>query len=104
MIDLADTNVLLRLLHRTDPRHSIVRAAVRKLRTNAHQLQATPQNFTEFWNVTTRPIERNGFGLAPLETEALLRIAERLFRLLPDSPAIYNITSQVFVFLERNLK
>lgn len=89
MIYLADTNVLLRFLHRTDPRHSIVRAAVRKLRTNGHQLQATPQNFTEFWNVTTRPSERNGFGLTPLETDTLVRIAERLFPLLPDSPAIY---------------
>ncbi|MCI0495485.1 type II toxin-antitoxin system VapC family toxin [candidate division KSB1 bacterium] len=89
MIYLVDTNILLRFLHRADPRHLIVRAAVRKLRTNGHQLQATPQNYTEFWNVSTRPINRNGFGLTPLETESLLRIAERLFPLLPDSTAIY---------------
>mgnify|MGYP001565958537 CR=1 FL=1 len=88
MIYLADTNVLLRVLHRTDPRHPIVRATVRKLRTNGHQLQATSQNFTEFWNASTRPIHRNGFGLTPLETDRLLRIAERLFPLLPDSPAV----------------
>jgi predicted nucleic acid-binding protein len=31
----------------------------------------------------------NGFGLTPTATERLLRIAERLFPLLPDSPAIY---------------
>lgn len=89
MIYFADTNVLLRFLHRTDPRHSTVRAAVRKLRTNGHQLQATSQNFIEFWNVATRPINKNGFGLTPLQTNTILRIAERLFPLLPDSSAIY---------------
>ena len=89
MVYLADTNVLLRVLHRTDPRHAIVRAAVRKLRTDGHQLQATSQNFAEFWNASTRPINRNGFGLTPLETDRLMQIAERLFPLLPDSTAAY---------------
>ena len=97
MIYLVDTNILLRFLHRTDPRHPIVRAAVRKLRMNGNQLQTTPQNFIEFWNVATRPIDRNGFGLTPLETDALLRIAERLFPLLPDSPAIYPEWRQLVV-------
>jgi len=59
------------------------------LRANGHQLQTTSQNFTEFWNASTRPINRNGFGLTPLETDRLLRIAERLFPLLPDSPTVY---------------
>lgn len=89
MIYLVDTNILLRVLHRTDPRHAIVRGAARTLRTNSHKLQATSQNFTEFWNASTRPINRNGFGLTPTETDRLLRIAERIFPLLPDSPAIY---------------
>jgi predicted nucleic acid-binding protein len=89
MIYLVDTNILLRFLHPSDPRYPIVCAAVSKLRTNGHRLQATPQNFTEFWNVSTRPIDRNGFGLTPLEPDVLLRIAESLFPFLPDSPAIY---------------
>lgn len=90
MIYLVDTNVLLRFLHRADPRHPIIRAAMRKLRTNGHQLQATSQNFIEFWNVSTRPLNKNGFGLTPLMADRLVRIAERLFPLLPDSPAIYS--------------
>jgi predicted nucleic acid-binding protein len=89
VIYLADTNILLRVLHRTDPRHAIVRSAARTLRTNSHELQTTSQNFTEFWHASTRPITSNGFGLTPTETERLLRIAERIFPLLPDSPAIY---------------
>jgi predicted nucleic acid-binding protein len=89
VIYLVDTNILLRVIHRTDPRHALVRGAARTLRTNGHELQATSQNFTEFWNASTRPTDRNGFGLTPMETERLLRIAERIFPLLPDAPAIY---------------
>ena len=89
MIYLVDTNILLRILQRTDPRHAIVRGATRTLRTNNHELQATSQNFIEFWNASTRPSNSNGFGLTSTETDRLLRIAERLFPLLPDSPAIY---------------
>ena len=62
MVFLADTNVLLRFADRTHPVHPIIRAALRKLRTNGHRVCATPQNFVEFWNVATRPTERNGFG------------------------------------------
>ncbi len=89
MIYLVDTNILLRILHRTDPRHAMVRHAVRILRTNGHELRTTPQNFIEFWNACTRPINRNGFGLTATQTNQLLRIAERIFPLLPDSPATY---------------
>lgn len=89
MIYLADTNVLLRFADRTHPVHATVRAAVRKLRTIGHSVRATPQNFVEFWNVATRPIEKNGFGLMPANTDRLLDLVERLFPLLPDSPAVY---------------
>jgi predicted nucleic acid-binding protein len=89
VVFLADTNVLLRFADRTHPVHPIIRAALRKLRTNGHRVCATPQNFVEFWNVATRPTERNGFGLAPANADRLLRLVERLFPLLPDSPAVY---------------
>ena len=89
MIYLADTNVLLRFADRTHPVHPTVRAAVRKLHASGHRLRATPQNFVEFWNVATRPIERNGFGLALANADRLLRFVERLFPLLPDSPMVY---------------
>jgi len=89
VVFLADTNVLLRFADRTHPVHPIIRAALRKLRTNGHRVCATPQNFVEFWNVATRPTERNRFGLAPANADRLLRLVERLFPLLPDSPAVY---------------
>lgn len=89
MIYLADTNVLLRFAERAHPLHLTTRAAVRKLRAEGHGLQTTPQNCVEFWNVATRPVERNGFGLAPADADRLLRLVERLFPLLQDLPGVY---------------
>lgn len=89
MIYLVDTNVLLRLVTRTDPRHTAVRSALRKLRASGHELQTAPQNLAEFWNAATRPISQNGFGLSPQDADRLLRIVERIVALLPDSPATY---------------
>lgn len=86
---LADTNILLRFVDRMHAQHSTVRAAVRKLHMRGDTLQVTPQNFIEFWNVATRPAAKNGFGLTARDTELRLRILERLFPLLPDSPAVY---------------
>lgn len=97
MIYLADTNVLLRIVHRTDVRHSIAQSAVHKLETKGHQLQATSQNFAEFWNASTRPTERNGFGLTSGETGTLLGELEQSFPLLPDSSNVYPIWRRLVV-------
>ena len=97
MIYLVDTNVLLRIVHRTDVRHSIAQAAVHKLETKGHHLQTTSQNFAEFWNASTRPTERNGFGLTSDETDMLLGELEESFPLLPDSPTVYPVWRRLVV-------
>jgi predicted nucleic acid-binding protein len=89
MVYLVDTNVLLRFADRTHPLHPTIRATVRKLRADGHELRATAQNFVEYWNVATRPAAKNGFGLSPLDADQHLQLIERLFALLPDSPATY---------------
>lgn len=89
MFYLVDTNILLRFIDRSHPLHSSIRTAVRILRQNGHQLRITSQNCIEFWNVATRPLDRNGFGLTPIETERVLQLVERLFPVLPDSSEIY---------------
>lgn len=91
MIYLADTNVLLRLVHRADARHGVIRKALRQLRAEGHSIQAAGQNFVEFWNVVTRPKDQNGFGLTPSEAQRLLRLAERVFPKLPYIPGTYEI-------------
>lgn len=89
MIYLMDTNILLGISHRADARYLIVQAAVHKLWENGHELQTTSQNFAEFWNVSTRPTDRNGFGLMPDETDELLQGVEQSFPLLLDLPDAY---------------
>lgn len=97
MIYLVDTNVLLRFLRHDDPSHQIVQDAVRKLEAGGHQLQTTLQNFAEFWNVSTRPANENGFGQTPVETDQLLQELELLFSLLPDSSEIYPVWKRLVV-------
>src|SRR5215510_684636 len=94
---LVDTNVLLRFADRTHPLHPRVRAAVHTLRAEGHRLRATPQNCIEFWNVATRPADRNGLGLEPADADRLLRLVERLFPVLPDVPAVYPQWRQLVV-------
>jgi predicted nucleic acid-binding protein len=86
---LADTNVLLRVVHRGDPDHSLVRAAIRSLRQGGERVCYTPQNLVEFWRVCTRPAAANGFGLSVAETDRRAKIIERLFTLLPDRPEVH---------------
>ncbi len=100
MIYLVDTNILLGFSYPADPRYQIVRPATRELLANGDQLKTTSQNFAEFWNVSTRPADRNGFGQAPLETVPLLQELEQLFPLLPDSANVYPVWRQLVVDYE----
>jgi predicted nucleic acid-binding protein len=87
---LVDTGVLLRLLHRNDPNYSIIRQAVRILSARGDDLCCAPQNIVEFWNVCTRPASaRGGFGLTTAETNRRVRLIERVFTVLEETPAIY---------------
>ncbi|CAN1210907.1 hypothetical protein TUMEXPCC7403_11955 [Tumidithrix helvetica PCC 7403] len=63
MIYLLDTNILLRFVDRSHTLYASIRSAIRKLRLDGHELKITSQNCIEFWNVATRPIGKNGFGL-----------------------------------------
>lgn len=86
---LIDTNILLRLSKRTDPLHELIKGAVERLVHMGSELCCTPQNVSEFWNVCTRPSNRNGFGLSVVETDARVRTIEQTMTLLPDNEQIY---------------
>jgi predicted nucleic acid-binding protein len=86
---LVDTNVLLRTARRNDPQHKLVNAAVAKLASENTVLHYTHQNIAEVWNAMTRPISRNGFGLAFEKAEREVRVIEAGMTLLPDSEATY---------------
>ena len=86
---LVDTNLLLRSV---DPDHRMNADAVNALnalRGRGEQLHIVPQNLIEFWNVYTRPLDRNGLGRTAAEAEAKVKRLKSLFPLLLDTPAIY---------------
>jgi predicted nucleic acid-binding protein len=86
---VADTNVLLRSIHQTHPMHPTALTALTTLLRSGDRVCVTPQNIIEFWNVSTRPLDRNGLGLAPGEADRETSRLEGLLTLLPDVPAIY---------------
>jgi predicted nucleic acid-binding protein len=87
---LLDTGILLRVLHRDDPRHQDVRAAVKRLQAGGEQLVTTLQNISEFWNVCTRPSSaRGGLGLTLDQAEKRLRLLERLTVILSEPANLY---------------
>jgi predicted nucleic acid-binding protein len=87
---LVDSNVLLRLLQRNDPHHSTIRQAVRALLARGDELCCAPQNIVELWNVSTRPATaRGGFGLTTAEADRRVRLIERVFTVLDETPAVY---------------
>jgi predicted nucleic acid-binding protein len=57
----------------------------------------TLQNMTEFWNASTRPQERNGFGLTIEETERNAQDIERSFTFLADTEAVYREWRRIVV-------
>jgi predicted nucleic acid-binding protein len=89
MAFLIDTNILLRSVDVNHPMYSDATNAMRILRARGEILHLTPQNMIEFWNVYTRPLERNGLGRSASDADAQLSQLEVLFTLLPDEPAIY---------------
>jgi len=89
MDHLVDTNVLVRCIDQAHPMHQDAIDALRALLSSSQTLCFTPQNIIEFWNVCTRPIDRNGLGLSPDEAEVASSRLEAFLTLLPDNPSIY---------------
>ena len=87
---LLDTNILLRLSKSDSPEFPAIRAALKTLRSGGARLCYTAQNVIEFWNVSTRPIERNGHGLSIPEANEEVHRIEHAFQLLSERDAIYH--------------
>ena len=86
---LADTNILLRLVQTQSLHHAEAKNAVDKLLKRGDTLFITLQNVSEFWNVCTRPADKNGLGFSVAETDAELTKIEQVFDLLPDTIEVY---------------
>ncbi len=89
MIYIPDTNVLLRIAMRSDPQHTLVLSAIRNLKSNSDEVRLLPQTCVEFWNVATRPVSGNGFGLSIDNANHSLKLVEEIFPLLAENDGIF---------------
>lgn len=78
MACLIDTGVLLRAFDTFSAEYRPIRQAPRVLWGRQERLVVTLQNLAEFWNVSTRPIGKNGYGLATERVNKRLAIIERI--------------------------
>ena len=86
---LLDSNVVLRLLAKNDPRHPAAdRCVVTALRAG-HDLYIAPQVIMESWVVLTRPVIVNCFGWPPSAAHETLEGAMAMFSLLPETPDVF---------------
>jgi hypothetical protein len=86
---LAGSNILLRLVKQDHMEYPLLRGAVNTLRRTGVELSYTLQNMAGFWGASTRPKERNGFGLTVEDTKRNAQEIERSFIFLPDSEPVY---------------
>jgi predicted nucleic acid-binding protein len=94
---LIDTNVLLRLFRKNDPLHQLIKTTLNDLNGQGIGLYFSFQNIAEFWNVCTRPAERNGFGLTTAETNKCIEQVERTMTFLPGNDQVYSIWRQLAI-------
>lgn len=87
---LLDTNVVLRLIDRQDPKHIVCRAAIDILIRQQAEICLAPQILVEFWVVAARPAENNGLGWSPEETDMQIGHLCGFFPLRPEYPGIFD--------------
>jgi predicted nucleic acid-binding protein len=86
---LVDTNVLLRRVQPSHPSHGVAVESIARLLAAGEAVYFTLQNIAEFWNVATRPAERNGLGFPASVALAQVANIEEDLELLPDIPPLY---------------
>src|SRR3984893_7365310 len=87
---LLDRNILLRMSKSDDPQQAAISEALHALIARGVRLCYTSQTLGEFWNASTRPLDKNGFGLTIVETDVIAREIERDLEFLPDSQAVHD--------------
>ncbi len=94
---LVDTNILLRLVQPDSPEYGTIRQCTDRLWAGGADLYYTSQNLAEFWNVCTRPADRNGFGFSVAETDERAALIEAKFTFAADSEATHQEWRRIVV-------
>lgn len=94
---LLDTNVLLRLVQADSPEHKAIQHCIEVLWARGADLFYTSQNLAEFWNVCTRPANRNGFGFSVSEADERATLIEAKLNFAADSEATHREWRRIVV-------
>ena len=90
MAVLVDSNVLIFCIQQEHPWHEQSIRAMATLLEAGEPACVLLQNIAEFWNVCTRPLNKNGLGLSPTETEQRLKNFDLMLTVMHDTPAVYD--------------
>lgn len=94
---LVDTNVLLRLAQPDSPEHKSIQQCAEILWAQGAEHFYTSQNLAEFWNVCTRPANRNGFGFSITEADERASLIEAKLSFAADSEATHREWRRIVV-------
>jgi predicted nucleic acid-binding protein len=94
---LVDTNVLIFSIQQGHPSGEVSLRAIKSFLAADEPVCVLPQNISEFWNVCTRPADKNGLGLTPNETENRLNRLDPILTVLHDTPLVYTKWRQLIV-------
>jgi len=86
---LVDSNVLVCWVKPNHHDYPVIVSATDATLRHDGVLCFTSQNVGEFWNACTRPVDRNGYGLSPKETDRLAKTFQERLRLLPESLTVH---------------
>lgn len=87
---LLDTNILLRLSQPQDPAYFAIAACLVRLQQQpSMEFCFFLQNLSEFWNVCTRPVDKNGYSFSIAETDRRAQVIEGFCTYLPETTHVY---------------
>lgn len=94
---LVDTNVLIFSIQPSSPWHEASIKAIEFSLDASEPVFVLPQNVAEFWNVCTRPADKNGLGLSPAEAERQLTSLDSILTVLHETPDVYLLWRRIVV-------
>ena len=94
---LMDTNILLRLVQPDSPEYGTIPQCTDRLWERGADIFYTSEDSAEFWNVCTRPADRNGFGFSFAETDERATLIEAKFSFAVDSEATHQEWRKIVV-------
>lgn len=97
MACLVDPGVLLRAFDAAAAEYRAIRQDLRSLLARQERLIVALQNLAEFWNVSTRPIDKNGYGLSVERANRRLQIVERFCDVVTEDNDSYRIWKELLI-------